>query len=97
MNLRFRQVVPLAALVAFVAFAPAAAQDASPGPGLPTAPAADRATEGGVTSGASLKGNSPFPSPLEPYLVTWLLPVSGLLSVLVAVAADRRVRGEGRA
>ena len=31
-------------------------------------------------------------SPLEPYLITWLLPVSGLLVLCAGFYVDRRVR-----
>jgi len=70
------------ALCAQAAFAQAA---------LPTAPAADRAAQGGLTgAAASLPGDNG--SPLEPYLVTWLLPVSGILTALVLVSVDKNMR-----
>ena len=84
-----RSIVPrglaLAALLA-AATLPAAAQTPNV---LPTAPGAQRATDGGTTAGASLPGTA---SPLEPYLVTWLLPVGGLLSVAFMVFVDKRMR-----
>jgi hypothetical protein len=62
---------------------------------LPTAPAADRASQGGLTAAAaSLPGENG--SPLEPYLVTWLLPVSGILTALVLVSVDKNVRARYR-
>jgi hypothetical protein len=100
MTNQFRRFAPLAVFVAAAALSsPVAAQSPSgvespgPGGGLPTAPAADRAAEGGLSaSAASLPGPGNGASPLEPYLVTWLLPVSGLLSAIVAIGIDRRVR-----
>jgi hypothetical protein len=72
-----------------------AAQAQTPGP-LPTAPGADRAVMGGLSQAhASLPGG-PGLSPLEPYLVTWLLPVSGVLTVLAGIYVDGRVRALGR-
>ncbi len=58
---------------------------------LPTAPGADRAVNGGLSEAhASLPGG-PGLSPLEPYLVLWLLPMSGLLTVAAAIYVDRRM------
>jgi len=72
--------------------APVLAQQAPSG-GLPTAPAADRASQGGLSQApASLPGGPNGASPLEPYLVTWLLPISGLISVFIGIYADRRIR-----
>jgi hypothetical protein len=63
----------------------------APGP-LPTAPGADRAVSGGLSQAhASLPGG-PGLSPLEPYLILWLLPASGLVTVAAGVYADRRTQ-----
>ena len=76
------------AVVAGLAAAPTLARAQA---ALPTAPAADRTANGGTTSAAaSLPGDGG--SPLEPYLVTWLLPISGLLAAGAGVAVDRRMR-----
>jgi len=65
----------------------------SPAPGaLPTAPGAERAGEGGLTQAHPSTPGQPGTSPLEPYLITWLLPVSGLLTVLAGFYVDRRIR-----
>jgi len=82
-----------AALIVAAGFAavPAVAQNAAPAVALPTAPGANKAVEGGPSQApASLPG--PGQSPLEPYLVTWLLPVSGILVAFAFVAVDRRLR-----
>ncbi|GAC1411836.1 MAG: hypothetical protein NVSMB64_21850 [Candidatus Velthaea sp.] len=64
---------------------------------LPTAPGADRETIGGGTqAAASLPGPGENKSPLEPWLVTWLLPVSGIFAVIVAVSVDKRMRAMPR-
>ncbi len=69
-----------------------AQQGAAPAP-LATAPGASKAGEGGLSSApASLPGGPNGASPLEPYLVTWLLPVSGIIAVFMAVYADRQIR-----
>jgi hypothetical protein len=68
----------LAVLLPLLAAGPVGAQSPAPG-ALPTAPGAERAGQPGT-------------SPLEPYLITWLLPVSGLLTVLAGFYVDRRVR-----
>lgn len=66
---------------------------AQPAPSLPTAPGAERAGEGGLSSApASLPGGPNGTSPLEPYLVTWLLPISGIIAVIFGIYVDRRVR-----
>jgi hypothetical protein len=78
------------ALIWFVTLASRAAAQTAP-VALPTAPGADRAVNGGLSQAhASLPGG-PGLSPLEPYLVLWLLPVSGLLTVAAAVYVDRRI------
>ncbi len=70
---------------------PVSAQNASPGAALPTAPGAEKATEGGASQApASLPGYGA--SPLEPYLVTWLLPVAGIIVAIVFVTVDKRMR-----
>ena len=89
----------LAALVATLllsAALPALAQSAalaeSSPAALPTAPGAEHAAEGGLTQAhASLPGE-PGTSPLEPYLIAWLLPVAGLLTVFAGFYVDRRIR-----
>ncbi|GAC1548552.1 MAG: hypothetical protein NVS3B16_21580 [Vulcanimicrobiaceae bacterium] len=86
----------LAAFVFAVALAaaPAYAQNASPAAALPTAPGAQKAAEGGLSQApASLPGNGA--SPLEPYLVTWLLPVAGVIVAIVFVTVDKRLRATG--
>lgn len=68
----------------------------TPGP-LATAPGASKAGEGGFSSApASLPGGPNGASPLEPYLVTWLLPVSGIIAVFIAIYVDRRLRAVPR-
>ena len=88
----YYRAVVVAALMTLVGFGFASRAGAQPGPGpLPTAPGADRAVEGGLSQAhASLPGG-PGRSPLEPYLVLWLLPVSGLLTIAAAFYVDRRV------
>jgi len=95
MNLR-RAVFPAAAALALsiclLLCAKVLAQQGISG-GLPTAPAADRANQGGLSQApASLPGGPNGASPLEPYLVTWLLPVSGIIAVAFGVYVDRRLR-----
>ena len=89
-------VLPACAVLLFVLWLTALAYaQSTPGP-LPTAPGADRAVEGGLSmSHASLPGG-PGKSPLEPYLVTWLLPVSGLLALFAGIYTDRRIRSMAR-
>jgi hypothetical protein len=71
---------------------PVAARAQSSPAALPTAPGADRAISGGLTQAhASLPGG-PGLSPLEPYLVLWLLPLSGLLTVFAGIYVDRRTQ-----
>lgn len=61
---------------------------------LPTAPGAHKAVEGGASQApASLPGYGA--SPLEPYLVTWLLPVAGIVVAIVFVSVDKRIRRAG--
>jgi hypothetical protein len=83
---------PLSLVAVLATGAPAAAQSPA---ALPTAPGADRAVNGGLSQAhASLPGG-PGLSPLEPYLVTWLLPASGLLTVAAGIFVDRQVRQRG--
>jgi hypothetical protein len=46
------------------------------------------------------KASMPAPeqgsTPLEPFLVTWLLPVAGILSVALATVVDRSTRARYR-
>jgi hypothetical protein len=65
--------------------APASAQSPVP---LPTAPGADRAVSGGLTQAPASLPGGPGSSPLEPYLVLWLLPVSGVLTLLAGRLVD---------
>ena len=74
------------------AWSPAFAQDQPSPAALPTAPGAERTGEGGLTAGASLPGGPNGASPLEPWLVTWLLPVSGIIAVFFATYVDRQIR-----
>lgn len=67
------------------------AQDASPPVTLPTAPGAEKAVIGGPTqAAASLPGNGG--SALEPYLVTWLLPIAGIACAAIGIGVDKRLR-----
>ncbi len=59
---------------------------------LPTAPAADRASQGGLSEAPASLPKVHGASPLEPYLVTWLLPVSGILIAALCLTMDRRLR-----
>ncbi len=71
---------------------PAGAQTAA----LPTAPAADRASQGGLSEAPASLPKVHGASPLEPYLITWLLPFSGIIIAAVCVVTDRRLRAYGR-
>ncbi len=91
--------IPLLALtlVIWTAFAtlsalPVAAQTdaASSAPALPQAPGAERAASSQAP--ASLPG-APGLSPLEPYLITWLLPVAGIICAGSFQYVDKRLRG----
>ena len=73
----------------------AIAQTAAPQT-LPTAPGADRAVVGGLTSAKASLPGGPDRSPLEPYLVFWLLPASGILCVAAGIYVDRRVMSKSR-
>lgn len=59
---------------------------------LPTAPGADRATQGGASMAPASLPKVAGASPLEPYLITWLLPVFGLLIFGISVGVDRTLR-----
>jgi hypothetical protein len=59
---------------------------------LPTAPGANRASQGGLSEAPASLPKVHGASPLEPYLVTWLLPVSGILIAALCLAMDRRLR-----
>ena len=88
-----RTVVAAGALVYGLVPLPARAQSSSPVV-LPTAPGADRAVSGGLSAAhASLPGG-PGLSPLEPYLILWLLPASGLVTVFAGLYADRRTQAQ---
>lgn len=87
----FRLIFAALVVVAVFDAAPSFAQDAKPAIALPTAPGAQKAVEGGPSQApASLPG--PGESPLEPYLVTWLLPVAGIFVGIVFVIVDKRMR-----
>ena len=59
--------------------------------GLPQAPtASEKAGQGGTTAGASLQREGG--SALEPYLITWLLPVFGIVMFASCVVVDKRMR-----
>ncbi len=80
-------VLALCAVAANVAYARAQAA-------LPTAPGASKVVEGGAPQApASVPGAGA--SPLEPYLITWLLPVAGIVCAVVGVGIDRRMRATG--
>jgi hypothetical protein len=69
------------------------AGSASSAPGnLPVVPNAQRAADGGLTAGHPSLAGPNGSSPLEPYLVTWLLPVSGLLTAFAVIGLDRNLR-----
>ena len=85
---RLANVARLIALGSVLVAGPVAAQTKL----LPTAPAADRATQGGASIAPASLPKVHGASPLEPYLVTWLLPVSGLLIFAFCVVFDRRLR-----
>jgi hypothetical protein len=59
---------------------------------LPTAPGADRATQGGAAEAPASLPKVRGASPLEPYLITWLLPVSGIIIAALCLGMDRRLR-----
>jgi hypothetical protein len=59
---------------------------------LPTAPGADRAVSGGLSEAHPSLPGGPGLSPLEPYLILWLLPASGLVTVFAGIYADRRTQ-----
>lgn len=60
--------------------------------GLPQVPGAqEKAQQGGVTdAAASLTGSTG--SALEPYLITFLLPVFGIIMIVMCVYVDRLMR-----
>jgi hypothetical protein len=93
---RFAVLAALAAALLLSAALPAFAQSAAPAEpspaGLPTAPGAERAAQGGLTRAHPSLPGEPGTSPLEPYLITWLLPVAGLLTVFAGFYVDRRIR-----
>ncbi|GAC1491509.1 MAG: hypothetical protein NVS3B17_04420 [Vulcanimicrobiaceae bacterium] len=89
-SLRFVPVLAFFAFLILVAARGAYAQAGAPA-ALPTAPGAQKAVEGGPSQApASLPGSGG--SALEPYLVTWLLPVAGLACAFIGVGVDRRLR-----
>ncbi len=85
-----RFIAAFALVLCVFAAGDAFAQDAKPA--LPTAPGAQKAGEGGPSQAPASLPGAPGTSPLEPYLVTWLLPVSGILCAFVGVTVDKRVR-----
>jgi len=62
---------------------------------IPTVPGAQRAGSGGYTSSQPSTGAGSAIGPLEPYLVTLLIPVFGIVAAVVAVLVDRRMRQLG--
>ncbi|MBD5604766.1 MAG: hypothetical protein IAI48_06700 [Candidatus Eremiobacteraeota bacterium] len=76
------------AFAAMTATGPALAQTQA----LPTAPGADRASQGGLPEAPASLPKVAGASPLEPYLITWLLPVSGIIIFGFCVFFDRRLR-----
>jgi hypothetical protein len=85
-------------LLALVFFASApvlvAAQtdQASSAPGaLPVVPGGQKAMDPPAAAPASLPAVHGS-SPLEPYLVTWLLPVGGIFAVAVELYIDKKMR-----
>ena len=89
MIVRYRSL--LAAAVLIVGLVVAGRTSALAQVSLPTAPGAHKAVEGGMTSApASLPGTGA--SPLEPYLIVWLLPIAGIVCAVIATAIDRRLR-----
>ncbi len=59
---------------------------------LPTAPGAQKAVSDGPRPQAPASVPGYGGSPLEPWLIVWLLPISGILAVGVATATDRAIR-----
>jgi hypothetical protein len=84
-------------LVGFLILGPAARPMAAMAQtrALPTAPAADRASQGGLSEAPASLPKVRGASPLEPYLITWLLPVSGILVAAICLGTDRRLRAKG--
>jgi hypothetical protein len=98
MRLNFAPLLILA--LVFFASAPVfvAAQtgQASSAPGaLPVVPGGQKAMDQPAAAPASLPAVHGS-SPLEPYLVTWLLPVSGIFAVAVALFVDKKMRASMR-
>ncbi len=59
--------------------------------GLPQAPGADtKAAQGGMTAGASVEREGG--SALEPYLVTWLIPLFGVIIFATCIVVDKKMR-----
>lgn len=54
------------------------------------------ATSEPIGSGSASMPSGPFDKPLEPWLVTWILPVGGLISVAVAGWSDKQARERRR-
>ena len=73
---------------ALIVLKPALAQTRA----LPTAPGADRSSGGGLSAAPASLPKVAGASPLEPYLITWLLPISGIIIFGVCVWFDRRLR-----
>ncbi len=58
---------------------------------LPQTPnASAKAGQGGLTAGASLEREGG--SALEPYLVTWLIPVFGAIILITCIVVDAKIR-----
>ncbi len=59
--------------------------------GLPQVPsAASKTAQGGMTAGASVEREGG--SALEPYLVTWLIPLFGVIIFGTCIVADKKTR-----
>ncbi len=67
------------------------AQPGGPKP-VPTVPGSQSAGSGGYTSSQPSTGAGSAIGPLEPYLVTLLIPGFGIIAAVVAIAIDRRMR-----
>ena len=89
--LLFLAIAFFASMPAFVA-AQTATDAPSSAPGaLPVVPNGEKAGEMPSSAPASLPAVHGS-SPLEPYLVTWLLPVGGIFAVVVALYVDKKMR-----
>ena len=67
-----------------------AAPSSAPG-ALPVVPNGEKAADNPASAPASLPAVHGS-SPLEPYLVTWLLPVGGIFAAAFALYVDKKMR-----